>query len=99
MRTVGVGFNAAADGVALTIDRDSVLSFVTGRASFVVSSDSAATIANTLTAPATGQQKNLIVGSQISGQIRTDFPVSSGEVIFVSSSAAGSINLHFTDPT
>lgn len=101
MRIVAFGISGAGDGKPLTIDRDSVLSYVSGVGRFLVSSDPAATIANSVTTPADGLLKNVIAahGGSTFFQIRLDFPVSAGEVIYVSSSGASNIQFAFTDPS
>jgi hypothetical protein len=102
MRIVSVMFSVAADGRAVNIDRDTILSQVsTGAKAAVVSTDPAATVANTVSAPADTQLKTAIALFPTGGSaqnLKTDFPLSGGEVIFCS--CAGTfVQLFFTDPS
>jgi len=99
MRPVSIQFAAAADGRAVSIDRDTVLSSMVSDATCVVSTDPARTIANTINTPANEQLSSVIglLKSQ-SIQLVADFPLSAGEQIFVSCSAPAYVLLYFTDP-
>jgi hypothetical protein len=103
MRIVTIYFAAAADGISVQMNVDATLSYTHGTGRYVISTDPAATIANQQSTPAgTGLGNNsLIVNSAAASpvQIFTDFPISAGERLFVSCSAAGSVSLFFTDVT
>ena len=101
MRIITVNFSAAADGRALSIDRDTVLSYVAAGINSVVSCDPAATTANRLAAPGDALRNSDIALRSAVGagqsQITTDFPLSAGESVFVSATGAGFVQLFFTD--
>src|SRR5690242_5312302 len=103
MRVLSVMFSAAADGRAVVMDRDTMLSYVLHRAASIVSTDPAVTIANFITAPANGTTLDVISaglpGTASPVQVRVDFPISAGMTLFVSSAQAGPVLLYFTDPS
>lgn len=95
MRALAVQFSVATDGYAVQMEKDAVLlGFVSG-GNVVLSYDPSSTIANSLTLPTTGLKNNLILATAGSGYIPLATPVSSGEVIFVSSKTAGTVMLYF----
>lgn len=101
MRPVAVSFAAAKDGQALLIDRDTRLSYVwSSTASALVTTDPSATIANTINTPASAVLSTMIANCTGTkpAVIPTDFPLSAGEQIYLSISAAGIVQLFFTDP-
>lgn len=101
MRPVTINFSAAADGRAVYIDRETVLSYVLHTVNSVVSCDPTATVANRITAPSdTIRLSDISIRSAAGAllpEIFTDFPLSTGEVIFVSATGVGSVILYFTD--
>jgi hypothetical protein len=103
VRVVTVYFGSIADGRALLIDRDTTLTSATAQSTAIISTDPAATIANQITSPTTGIGNQLIcalgVGTADKSvtQIFIDFPLSAGEVIYLSKSVIGTIQLFFTD--
>ena len=97
IRSVGVGFSAAADGRAVTIDRHTTL--VAVHNSGLVSTDPTATFANRSTSPANETFTDIIfLGASGFSSVPLSFPLSAGEVIFVSRSGAGTTTLFFNDP-
>lgn len=99
LRPLAVGFSAAANGRAIYIDRDTLLSYVWANKGVIVSEDPNHTIAGNQTTPADGIMPGMIWNS-VAGisPIQLDFPLSGGKTIFVSLAAAGSTVLYFTDP-
>jgi hypothetical protein len=96
--SLAVQFSAAANGRKITVDEDVLLLGVvpsTNAVRFVVSKDSATTIANAITAPADTTDENIIAIVSGFTQMPMAFPLTSGSAIFVSSSAAGSLVLLF----
>ena len=102
-RPMACGFSAAADGRAITIDRACALVAATATAAIsLISWDPAATIANRITTPTDGQLSSILctintgTGSpQVILQL--NIPLSAGEVIYLSRSAAGVVMLFFVD--
>jgi hypothetical protein len=98
LRQVILGFAAAADGRAYTVDRDCSLVAVTatsGKA--VVSQDPGSTVANSVTAPASAELKNLLLATASAGQYQLNAQLRKGEVIYISSGSAGTVGLLFDD--
>ena len=92
-------FSAPADGRPVSIDRDTVLESFTCSHSggCVISTDPARTVTNTLATPTDAQLNNVIGASKSTAQISAAFLLSAGEMIFVSSGAAGVVLLLFRD--
>lgn len=98
--TVGVGFSAAADGRELKIDSDCVLvSVVIGSSAAgvkgVVSRDPKATIANTITSPSNSADENLITVAITGTESVLSVPLSAGQSVFASASAACQVIYNF----
>jgi hypothetical protein len=98
--TLAVGFGAAADGTQVKCDQDCTLLSVqvgataaTTRA--VLSRDPKATIANTLTAPATQLDENLMAIVLSGTPVVMSVPLSAGQSVFVSANAACQVILNF----
>jgi hypothetical protein len=97
MRVVTMGFSAATSGRAFTIERDTVLQQMGSSQRGMVSTDPAGTIANSITGPADGAFNSLISQVNAGAPALCAFPFSAGEVIYLSISAAGIIQLFFQD--
>jgi len=98
MRSIIQNFSAAVNGRALTIDRDCVLKSVLCFKGSLISTDPAATIANTQTAPGDSVANDHILnfgGSNL--QLNVDFSLVKSQVIYLSINAAGFIQLFFED--
>jgi hypothetical protein len=98
--TLAVQFSAAADGRQVTADVDTVLTGVHPSLSsvrVVVSRDKTTTIANAITAPANVTDENIIAIAGGFPVIPLSVPVSAGQSVFVSCSAAGSAVLSWED--
>ncbi len=97
MRIVTMTYSAAADGRLLSIDHDTILSSVAGPGGTLISTDPAATVSAISSAPTDQLLNSVIATLPTASQISTDFPLSAGERIFVSSSSKGAIQLFFID--
>lgn len=92
-------FSAATDGRQLTVDEDCTLLKVTAGCGAsviiaVVSKNPATTIANSITAPATTADENIIAISRAI-EVNPNFPLYAGQSVFVSVSGACSVVLSF----
>jgi hypothetical protein len=97
--TLAIQFSAAADGRQLTADVDTVLTAVSSPAAakiVVVSKDKATTIANSVTGPSNVSDEN-ILAIAAGFQAICRVPISAGQSVFVSASAAMSAVLSFED--
>lgn len=98
MKIISVSFSAARDGQSFLVEKDAVLEYATAGNRAVISCDPAATIANRITAPADAISHSDIAIVQSSNlQYRTAFPLSAGELIYLSVAAATVVQLFFTE--
>ena len=96
--TLAVQFAAAADGRQVTIDEDVALIQLHNSGSsagVVVSLDPKSTIANTITSPPNGFDENILAISRGTFVDCGGVPISAGQSVFVSASAAASVVLIF----
>jgi len=94
-RPVVVGFSAATDGYAYQVEKDTLLVGVLG--ALLISSSPNSTIANSATAPSTGIHSELILHGKSGFSGNVVFPLSRGEVIYLSCQAAGNFIMLFED--
>ena len=94
-----VQFSAAGDARQLTIDADCILIgcalAVVASGSAVISRDPSTTIANAVTAPSNVIDDNIIAVLRQSMFVQLALPISAGQGVFVSASAAMSVVLYF----
>jgi hypothetical protein len=97
--TLTIQFAAAGDGRQVTVDADCVLSAVLNgggsTVGLVISRDPSTTIANAITSPVAGIDENIIAILRGPLWVQLKVPLSRGQGIFVSTSAAVSAVLYF----
>lgn len=97
MRSVAIGFSAAADARPFLVDRKTTLSWVHAGIKSVISNDPNSTVANVITAPQNISLNNLIFVGAAIGAYFVDYPLEANETVFISGGGAGQIVLFFSD--